>query len=64
MAKLINVMKNGNEELEKRQLPLVIDEKLTVSCINRSSISQATFRHRDNKSSSFDSVLKSEITFN
>lgn len=39
MAKLINVMKNGNEELEKRQLPLVIDEKLTVSGINSSWIS-------------------------
>ena len=31
MAKLINVIKDGDEELEKRQLPLVIDEKLTVS---------------------------------
>lgn len=31
MAKLINVIKEGEGELDKRQLPLVIDEKLTVS---------------------------------
>lgn len=31
MAKLINVIKDTDKELERRQLPLVIDEKLTVS---------------------------------